>query len=70
MSEDKLHIKQLTLDMGEDDLVYFAIWGNDWMDIYEGDKSKEHPRWCYEQIPIETAIRLRDFLIYALKDVK
>lgn len=70
MSEDKLHIKQLTLDMGEDDLVYFAIWGNDWMDIYEGDKSKEHPTWFYEQIPIETAIRLRDFLIYALKDVK
>jgi hypothetical protein len=70
MSEEKLVVKQLTLDLGEHDLVRFVIWDTDWMDIYEGDTYSEKPKWCYEQIPIETAIKLRDFLVYALKDVK
>lgn len=70
MSEGKLAIKQVTLDLGEDNLVRFVIWNMDWMDIYEGGMNSEKPEWCYEQIPIETAIKLRDFLIYALKDAK
>jgi len=63
-------IKQLKLSMGgiddEKGFIRFEIFNDDTFNIYQGDRSEDGDEWFYEEINIEAARRLRDFLNYAV----
>jgi len=73
--EEPWDIKILKLASGEiynngpirDDWITVQIFNDSYMNIYEGESTRDS-EWCVEEIPIDGAKRLRDFLIYALKD--
>jgi hypothetical protein len=62
-------IKRLVLSLGgfddERGFLTFEVFNDNWLGIYEGDSTAKAP-WFREQIPIEAARRLRDFLNYAV----
>lgn len=77
MSEDldtkPWDIKRLLLSLGGEDgldsngFIVFEIFNNERFNIYEGDGRSES-KWFYEEIDLEAARCLRDFLNYAVPD--
>lgn len=67
-------IKILKLSLGgEDDekgFITFRIFDDKHFEIYEGDDVLRESKWFYEEIDLNAAYRIRDFLIYALRDKK
>jgi hypothetical protein len=66
--------KTLILSLGEEDdaqgFIKFEVFDDDWFMMCEGGSRKKNPKWCYESIHIDAAVRLRDFLIYATKGLE
>lgn len=64
-------IKLLKLCLGGDGdekgFVTFEIFSDEHFAMYEGDGSSDDPKWFVENIDLDAARRLRDFLNYALK---
>jgi hypothetical protein len=64
-------IKRLVLSLGgfddERGFLTFEVFNDGWFAIYEGDLTTTAPWFC-EEIPIEAARRLRDFLNYAVPE--
>lgn len=62
-------VKKLKLSLGgisdEYGFITFEVFDDDEFNIYEGDGSGDGD-WFYENINIEAAKRLRDFLNYAV----
>ena len=63
-------IKQLRLCIGYDRFITFEIFDDDSFNIYEGDDKAGtvDGKWFYEEIDIDAARRLRDFLNYSVPD--
>lgn len=59
-------IKSIKICFNEDDFIEFVLFGDSDLNIYEGGKHDDYSKWHAEGIDIEAAIRLRDFLVYAL----
>ncbi len=68
-------IKTLKLSLGGEmdcnGFITFEIFSDERFSIYEGDDPRRQDlKWFVEEIDIEAARRLRDFLIYAVSDRK
>lgn len=65
-------VKSLILILGGDETdkntIRFEILDDTQFNIYEGGPEEEAPKWFYENIHIDAARRLRDFLNYAVPD--
>ena len=63
-------VKQLKLSLGgEDDCngwIKIQIFHDRGLDIYINEHHKDGPDWCCEEIDLEAARLLRDFLNYAV----
>ena len=76
MNDERLpwDIKELRLSLGgdadENGFITFQVLDDDRLNIYEGTYPADEPSWYYEEINIEAARRLRDFLNYAVPDKK
>lgn len=71
MMEKPWDIKTLILsvdnDEGIDDFITFQVFSDEYFFIYEGDQSGiVEPKWCFEELDLDAARRLRDFLVYAV----
>lgn len=70
-------VKELTLNLGEESRtnvkgepnIRFEIFDDDTLAIYQGGRSNEEPIWFYEEISMDAAKRLRDFLFYACNQI-
>lgn len=68
---DPWGVKRLTLSLGGEDgldsngFIVFEIFDNERFNIYEGDGHSKS-KWFYEEIDLEAAKLIRDFLIYAI----
>ena len=63
-------VKSLTLSLGgaddENGFITFEVFDDNVFNIYEGSKLGEEHEWFYEEIDIDAARRLRDFLNFAV----